>query len=208
MRFFFYVPRDIISWPIWVVQIIRNVFIDIRYGGILSGELKTRFAHLEAVETGSSDYSILSNIFDDRIKNSDVLVDVGCGKGRVINSWLHSGYHNQMIGIELDEDIAAQTRNRLRKYDNITIIAGNIIENIPKNGTLFYLFHPFGPTVMQAFKNRLMTIFDGNSDLTILYYNCKHVNIFQNDPAWNVEIVKVKGPPRLPVESLAVITIK
>lgn len=147
MRFAVHVPRDVRAWPTWgvrIVRIVRNALIDLRYGGLLAGELKSRFSDRHAVETANSDYVGMSYMFEGRIKDSDVLVDVGCGKGRVINSWLHSGYRNKMIGLELDDEVAERTRRRLRKFDNVTIVTGDAVENIPPSGTLFYMYHPFG----------------------------------------------------------------
>ncbi len=146
------------AWVVQSIRVARNALIDIRYGGLLLGKIKTRYAHLGAVNTENSDYAALSRIFENRIKSSDVLVDIGCGKGRVINEWLSYGLGNRMIGIELDERIAEQTRRRLRRYRNVTILTGDAIQNIPIDGTLFYLYNPFAAHVMEAFKNRLTSL--------------------------------------------------
>ena len=184
------------------IRIIRNALIDLRYGGLLGG------AYLSAHVTENSDYVALSHIFENRIKASDVMVDVGCGKGRVINCWLGRAPHNRITGIELDEKIANQTRQRLRKYKNVTIIAGDAVQNIPADGTLFYLFNPFDAHILEAFKNRLMSLFSKDSDITVLYYNCKHVDVFQKDPAWIVKVTSIGGPSSAPFDQLAVIRMR
>ncbi len=195
-------------WIIQSIRVARNALIDLRYGGLLLGKIKTRFAHLGAVNTENSDYAALSHIFENRIQSSDVLVDVGCGKGRVINWWLSRGLGNRMIGIELDERIAEQTRRRLRPYGNVTILTGHVVQNLPIDGTLFYLYNPFDAHVVDAFKNRLLTLFRERGNITILYYNCRHVEIFRNDPAWSVEVTDVGGASSLPFSRLAVIRMK
>jgi precorrin-6B methylase 2 len=62
------------------------------------------------------------HIFVGRIEPNDVLVDVGCGKGRVTNWWLSQGLRNRMVGIELDPDVASATEKRLRRFSNVTIL--------------------------------------------------------------------------------------
>jgi hypothetical protein len=189
-------------------RIIRNAVIDLRYGRLLGGKIETRYKHLGAVATENSDYAALAHIFRDRIKATDVLVDVGCGKGCVINWWLGQGLGNRIIGLELDEEIANQTRQRLCRHENVAIIAGNALDNIPQEGTLFYLYNPFAEHVMEAFRDRLMCLFDQHGDITILYYHCKHVTVFQRDPAWVVEVTDVGGPSAYPFDQLAVIRMK
>jgi hypothetical protein len=127
-------------------------------------------AHWRTFFDAHTDYSALPHIFKNRIKTSDVLVDIGCRKGRVINWWLSQGLRNRMIGIELDEKIANGTRKRLRRYENVSIIHGDASHNIPAGGTLFYLYNPFPKPVVKASKDRLMNIFGERGDITLLYY--------------------------------------
>ncbi len=79
-----------------------------------------------------------------------MLVDIGCGKGRVINFWLHQGLTNRLIGLELDPDVATAAQQRLAPYRNVQIIVGDAIENLPTDGTLFYLYNPFERPIVEA----------------------------------------------------------
>jgi SAM-dependent methyltransferase len=190
------------------IRIARNALIDIRHGRLLSGRIRTQYADLGAEDTVNTDYMALTYIFENRIKPTDVLVDVGCGKGRVIQWWLSRGYRNRIIGLELDEDIANKTRQRLRRYNNVSIVAGDAIKNLPADGTLFYLYNPFAAHIVAAFKERLMSIRGLCGKITIIYYECKHVEVFRNDPQWTVEVGDVGGPSPVPFSKLAVITMK
>jgi SAM-dependent methyltransferase len=173
-----------------------NVLLDIRYGRILSGVIPSRYSHLGATHTANSDYSALAVLFKGRIKKTDVLVDVGCGKGRVINWWLNQGLPNRMIGIELDEDIAQQTRERLSKHPNVEIITGNAVNDLPSAGTLFYLYNPFQAEIVAAFKHRLKQIVDAdhNRIITVVYYNSRHLDLFLNDARCTVTLGEYLHP--------------
>lgn len=71
---------------------IWNVYYDLPFGAPLWGNGKTRFADLDAEETANTPYTALKLIFKNEIIGpDDVLVDLGCGKGRVINWWLGQG---------------------------------------------------------------------------------------------------------------------
>ncbi len=124
-----------------------NVLIDRRYGGWSGGSRPSSHAALGANFFGSAHYYELPRIFnagnDLEITPSDVLVDIGCGKGRVINWWLSRGADNRILGLEIEEDLAHEARERLRRYRNVTILAGNAIENLPAGATIFWLFNPF-----------------------------------------------------------------
>jgi hypothetical protein len=71
--------------------IARTLATDLRYGAILSGNVGTRYRQAGAYNVVNTPYAVLPQIFAGRIGRDDVLVDVGCGKGRVINWWLSRG---------------------------------------------------------------------------------------------------------------------
>jgi hypothetical protein len=164
-------------------KILRNLIRDLRFGGLLGRTIRTRYAHLGAVSTVSTDYAVLPEIFGGVIGPDDTLVDVGCGRGRVIAWWLGEGYKNRIIGVELDSEVANYTRRLTRRFPNVSIVTGNIIDCIPQNGTIFYLYNPFSREVTEKLASRMKEIFATKSFL-LIYYNCVHVEIFTKDPWW------------------------
>jgi SAM-dependent methyltransferase len=162
-----------------------DYILDLRYGGYFGGKIKTRYEHLGANDTASGHYSVLTCIFRKyKIRDSDVLVDVGCGKGRVINWWLKQGHQNRMIGLELDETVACQARKRFERYKNVEIIYCNARESIPEDGTVFFLYNPFDRSTTRAFKDRLKEKVRNKDRLRIIYANCEHLDAFSGDPDW------------------------
>jgi SAM-dependent methyltransferase len=186
-------------------RVVYNASVDVRFGGLLAGEIPTRFAELGANETANSDYLALDRMFADPVSPDDVLVDVGCGKGRVINFWLRKGLTNKIVGLELDDRVAARTRRRLSHYPNVTIVTGHAVENLPADGTLFYLFNPFQADVVAAFKKRLAEQARERGRVRVIYNNCKHVSLFVDDPEWDVHVVDLHGSPAAPYGQAAFI---
>jgi SAM-dependent methyltransferase len=164
-----------------------NVAYDLRFGEILRGDIQTRFSELGAHRSSNISYYALSLIFKgESFAPDDVLVDVGCGKGRLLNWWLSRGLSNQIVGLEIDPEIAAHTRHRLRKYRNVTIITGDAVENLPANGSLFFLFNPFQKPMVSRFKERILQL-PRRDKIRIYYYNCEYADVFENDPRFSVE---------------------
>jgi SAM-dependent methyltransferase len=120
----------------------------------------------------------------------DVIVDVGCGKGRSINWFLERFPANRIVGIELDPDICAATARRLRHHANVTIACGDATELLPPDGTIFYLFNPFDESVMRRFAKAML---DRNAPATIVYLNAKHLSSFAEDPRFTVRPVEQPG---------------
>jgi trans-aconitate methyltransferase len=121
------------------------------------------------------------------IRKKDVLVDVGCGKGRVINYWLSKKLENQIYGLELDNKIAEQTAEQFSKRENVTIIEGDAVSNIPLNGTIFYFYNPFSAEKVEQFEERLSELFP-NKAIKVVYYNPKSLHVFCNDN-WNIKYI-------------------
>jgi protein-L-isoaspartate O-methyltransferase len=157
---------------------LRNLIRDVRFGGrFLGGGVPTRFAHLHANDVANSDYHAMAEMFG-RVALSEhsVVVDVGCGKGRVINFLLSRGAKCEIIGVEIDPDIARATAQRLRRYPNVRIETGNIIDLWPERATVFYVYNPFGAPVVEQFCDRLAA---HSRPFVVLYYNCLHRQIFE-----------------------------
>jgi SAM-dependent methyltransferase len=135
--------------------IARTLATDLRYGAILSGNVGTRYRQAGAYNVVNTPYAVLPQIFAGRIGRDDVLVDVGCGKGRVINWWLSRGLRNRMYGIEIDPEVAAATRRRLRRFGNVTIITGDATSSVPDEATLLYMYNPFDEAAVVRLKENL-----------------------------------------------------
>lgn len=170
-------------------RLVRNFLLDLKYGDFLGGTLKTPYAHLGIVDTANTDYAALPFVFGDRLQPSDVLVDIGCGKGRVINWWLSRELGNRIVGVEVNKAVAQMTQRRLKRHKNVKIVCGDALKNLPEDGTIFYLFNPFDRPWVAALKDRLAILFGSGERRTIFYYNCVHADVFKEDPDWIVEEV-------------------
>jgi hypothetical protein len=174
-----------------------DLVVDLRYGGSCAGCEPNPFAERGAVQIQSTHYAVLSDLFRKNrieIDESDVLVDVGCGKGRVLNYWLACGLKNRMIGLELVGRIARKTQARLARFPNVTIVAGDAVANVPPEGTLFYLYNPFGEETMREFADALLKTVRSPERLRIVYLNSRRAGVFTSDPRWHVTSLRTGLP--------------
>lgn len=172
-------------------EIAQSVWKDLRGGAILAGIVPSKYKHLGAFNTENSSYAELASIFSDPIPPDSVLVDIGCGKGRVINYWLQEGLTNRIFGLELDSTIAETTRRRLAKHSNVTIISGDAIDELPVSGTIFYMHNPFDRKNVERLEKRMKEMTADKPELRIFYYNCYYVDVFDNG-YWTIELKNIK----------------
>ena len=99
-----------------VRSLIGNLLLDLKYGGFVGGVKRTPFSDAGTSDTANTDYAALPFLFEDIIEPEDILVDIGCGKGREVNWWLDNYPSNSICGIELDSEIAGATASRLFSY--------------------------------------------------------------------------------------------
>lgn len=168
---------------------IENALIDLKYSKrILSGHLPTAYKHLGANDVYHTEYSAMSIIFNQIfITPQDVLVDVGCGKGRVINFWLSQGFNNKIYGLEIDPQVAHNTSEQFKPWNNVVILPGDAIRNLPVDGTIFYLYNPFSKERFHDFEARIAEL-SLNKQITLLYYRPKSLSAF-NKKRWNIRII-------------------
>jgi SAM-dependent methyltransferase len=175
------------------LKLLRNAQLDLRFGGFLGGSIETRQAELGAHDIQNSDYSDLPILFAAAgLEADDVVVDVGCGKGRVLNWLLAHHPRNRLYGIELDRDICAGTAKRLRRWPNATILCGDATELLPAEATVFYLFNPFDHTVMQRFADAVLAL--PPRPRRVVYYRSKELDVFRDHPRF---CVRELADPRL-----------
>jgi predicted RNA methylase len=181
----------------------RNAAIDLRFGRPLAA------TYLRNKRQSNSDYRTLEAIFAGRVNDGDVLVDVGCGAGRVINQWLRLGVASSIYGLESDERLAAATRRRLRRRDNVRIVVGDAIENLPTDGTVFFMFNPFDRPTMDRFAEAILNVASAQGrEVAVIYHNAKHVGAFEGNPRFDVVEADRSSAAPNDSQSLAIIRVK
>lgn len=195
-KIFFHYVFSALYRPKRVFQVIKNAFLDLKFGGKYLGVSIQNYNDEKGyINTGSSEYSCLENLFSRvDINENDIIVDLGCGKGRVINWFLNKKIKNRILGIEVYPEIAAFTRNRLKKYKQVEILTGCVGEDIHliERGTIFYLFHPFRERLMKNFSDQLLTLINtkkyyDKARPLLVYHNSCYLHIFENDPKWKIQ---------------------
>jgi SAM-dependent methyltransferase len=173
------------------IELLRNWRIDRRFGGSCAGSAPSRFLERGAYGTSSADYWQLRRIFSEEnglaVEPDDILVDVGCGKGRVLNYWLELGHGNRLIGIELDPEIAAAARTRLAHWQNVEVLTGDGIELLPRDATIIFLFNPFGAAVLTRLRDLIAERYPPGGRLRIVYHFSMHRHVFEDDPRFDVQ---------------------
>src|SRR3954462_15345505 len=94
-----------------IPRLLKNAYLDFQVqrmflGGTIDPVTSPRG---DATATASANYADIETIFSSvvQIGSDDVIVDIGCGKGRVINHLLFNQASNRIIGIELNTEVAA-----------------------------------------------------------------------------------------------------
>jgi SAM-dependent methyltransferase len=175
--------RDAHRWGVryrWGRLVLEDWWIDRRFGAYCGGSVANPFEAQGATRTESATYRTLGRLFQDprvQVAPTDVLVDIGCGKGRVINHWLRSGLQNQIIGIELNPAVGQWARARLAPFENVRIVIGDAVKSLPAEGTVFFLYNPFGRDTMEAFARELLGRTNTRA-LRIVYLNARHLDVF------------------------------
>ena len=179
------------------LRLLHNLLVDLRYGGWCGGRTINPFSEVGAFPIQSMDYAALTAVHERNgieLRPDDVLVDVGCGRGRVLNWWLARGHANPIIGLELVADVAADTARRLRSHPNVTIRQGDAMALLPREGTFFFLYSPFDRAAMLRFRDALRARIRKLTELRILYFNCRFVDVFEEDPHWRVRYLTTGEP--------------
>ena len=93
-----------------------------------------------------------------RIGRSDVLVDYGCGKGRV---GFYMSYITgcRSVGVEYDGRLCAAAEENIRNYVGRRELVGFVCENAesfdPVGANCFYFFNPFSVKILSSVLGRI-----------------------------------------------------
>ncbi|MBE0556519.1 MAG: class I SAM-dependent methyltransferase [Proteobacteria bacterium] len=167
---------------------IENALCEWKLGIHTSGVYFSDSSNDEYIYYGTQSYATTRRILKRlALSPSDVLVDLGCGKGRVV--CLASLYRlREVIGVEYSPilcGIAKENAIRLKGRETpIRIWEGLAQEFDYSQGSVFYMFHPFGPnTLKQVLANMRKGFEDCPRHIELVYVNPVHESILQ-DAKW------------------------
>lgn len=115
------------------------------------------------------------------------LVDFGCGSGRALMTALHFGV-GRVTGVEFSQVLCARATVNLSRFagrDHRFESAWSVVHAdascwaIPAGTSLFFLYNPFGPPVIEAVAdNILQHARASGSGVTVVYVNPVHAAVF------------------------------
>jgi predicted RNA methylase len=180
-----------------------NMMWERRLGITTRGLANVDGSSTEQIHYGTISYGAIGTILDHlQLNGTDVFVDLGCGKGRVLCcAALHP--IDRAIGVECSRplsDIAKVNAAGLRPHHSPIEIHTTEAQRFDyAAGTVFYLFHPFGPNTLRAVLLELQKGLQASPrQIRIVYVNPVHNNVL-SECSWLEEYERwdVSGKPSL-----------
>lgn len=107
------------------------------------------------------------------LKKEDIVVDYGCGKGR-IEFFLNNQVGCKVIGIDHSKRLLKKAIKNMENYGdngNITFIHSKAEEYMPDEANIFYLFNPFSTKIFRQVLNKIVESKKNNPrDILIFFY--------------------------------------
>jgi SAM-dependent methyltransferase len=110
------------------------------------------------------------------VSESDVFVDFGCGKGRVLQQAAKRPFR-RVIGVEISPALAAAARRGLaarrsrRRGPDVQVVVSDAADfRVPDDMTIAYLFHPFRDETLDAVLRNVVDSLDRNHRTVHLIY--------------------------------------
>ena len=124
-----------------------------------------------------TDYAVLERLAKSGlITAQNVVVDYGCGKGRV-GFFLHSAVGCKTVGIEYNPELCAAaeanlTTYTLRRAGGISFVCESAENYIPDGADCFYFFNPFSEKILRSVLGRIYESYysDPRGMKLIFYY--------------------------------------
>jgi tRNA1(Val) A37 N6-methylase TrmN6 len=131
--------------------------VDLKKLTIVNGEVQ-KSSRYEPVS-----FYMLEKLFDafKKISNKTSIIDLGCGKGRMMMVAPHFGFTN-IIGIDFAKELCQQAIINMKKKEqqfpgiDWQVINENVEQHeISSNDSVFFMFNPFNEDVFMKFLKRL-----------------------------------------------------
>ena len=119
-------------------------------------------------------YIVLERLVElDILKKDDVVVDYGCGKGRIC-FFINSQVGCRIIGIDHSERLLEIARENLESYGNgadIDFVNSKAEDYVPDGANCLYFFNPFSSHVFQEVLRRIGESYGRNPrEIMIFFY--------------------------------------
>lgn len=139
------------------------------------------------ISTGSEStrYIALKEMFKDvDLTDNSRVIDVGCGKGRVVNFVHITNKKCQVTGIEFNTDVANYAKKWADKKDNVSIINGDAFNIDCDDYDIFYFNRPFMEETFKQFAEKMVA--EIKHPVTVICYADVYMSKYLKDrPNWH-----------------------
>ena len=137
-------------------------------------------------------YSVLERLADSGyIEQENILIDYGCGKGRV-GFYLNHRLGCQTIGIEFSEKIYAQAIENQKRYKNsqdIKFVCQSAEQYVIEDADCFFFFNPFSVEILKSVMGRILDSYYENPRVMRLFFYYPDVEYIGYLLAGNLDLV-------------------
>lgn len=137
--------------------------------------------------SSSTHYALMKRIFRHvELNASDTLLDVGCGKGRVLAFLLAQRCPCKLYGIEHNEAVAKITQEWTARYPQVQILIGDAFQLDYNGFTVLTLARSFLTVTFQSFVQRLEETLTHPIKM-ISWYDQGDQHFMANRPGWHMQ---------------------
>ena len=150
-----------------------------------------------ATGSQSTPYPVLKRVFGQYEHTAeDHLIDVGCGKGRVLAHLVNQHFPGKLHGIELNQEVATYAQKWAKRYDNVEILSGDAFALDYNQYTKLFMGRPFLPDTFEQFIQKLER--ELTHPITLFYWvDQQSGHLLDGRPGWQLLrrrwIFKIKG---------------
>lgn len=146
-------PRIVNAEQLHAADVRRDV---LACGVPLACDEATRLADLGAHDPTATPYFVLEELFSQvTFAPASHLLDVGCGRGRVLAYVAEELPGVRATGIELDSELARYAQGWTRGRANLEVRCANVLDEPLGAYTHIYLFNPFDTPVLARFLDKI-----------------------------------------------------
>ena len=138
------------------------------------------------VQYGLTNYFAINEILSHvRLSDDDIIIDIGCGNGRVLAYLLSKNCPCQIYGIEDNKSLADTCIEWAKKYNNVHVAFGDVFSIDYNNYSVLYLNRSFPGQESFVFIHLLEEQL--KHPITVVHpFDQSCVSIFENRPGWEL----------------------